>query len=126
MENEVCRMKNEVCGVENEVCRMENEVSVCEVENEVCEVENELHFTLTCEEANNLCPECDHIQLVEGNVKQRHETIKALKEDTLHHQRGVPLVYCPTPGEKGRKKKISKTARRRYHWRDPSSCYLLI
>ena len=26
-------------------------------------------FALTCEEANNLSPECVHIQLVEGNVE---------------------------------------------------------
>lgn len=53
---------------------------------------------LTHEEASNLGPEGDNIQLVEGNVEERHEAVEALKENSFHHQRGVPALHRPGNG----------------------------
>ena len=50
---------------------------------------------LTHEEAHYLCTESDDVQLVEGNVEERHKAVEALEEDTLHYQRRVPLVHRP-------------------------------
>ena len=50
---------------------------------------------LTHEQADDFSPECDHIQLVEGDVEERHEAVKALEKDTLDDQRGMLLPQSP-------------------------------
>lgn len=54
---------------------------------------------LTHEEAGNFCSECDHIQLVEGDVEERHETVKAFEEHSFYNQWGFPPMHRPAQEE---------------------------
>lgn len=80
---------------------------------------------LTHKQTDDLGPKCDDVQLVEGDVEERHETVKALKEDTFHHQRWVPLVHCPECYHKRRKKSSihSWNLGRLFHLGSPKATY---
>ena len=58
-------------------------------------------FLLTHEKTDDLRPEGDHVQLVEGNVEEGHEAVEALEEHSLHHKSRVPLPHGPGVGGRG-------------------------
>ena len=50
---------------------------------------------LTHEQTDNLSLQCHDIQLVEGDVEERHETVETLKYNSLDNQSFVPPLNCP-------------------------------